>query len=149
HPIRSESRMTFGLFALALMIVAPDHSPRGDDRSAEAVAERIAETQVSLEVGAVRGQATVIRKTRAALVIETAAHVVSTADLGRVVRVGRPGVRLAGRITYVARNPGFPAYGSGDDAARWASETIGVDSAVVVVELLSDSAATRRAIDSI
>ena len=133
---------------IGLIAAAPVSLSQAAQPSASTISGRIAETQVSLEVGALQARATVIGKTRSSLVVETAAHALSAHDVGRQVTVGPRGRCLVGRIAYVTRNPNFQPIMHGDSDGPSIDGAVGVDSAVAVIDVRLRDSAARRAFDA-
>lgn len=138
-----------GFVPVWLFVTMVGHPPSDSGPPAATIASRIAATQVSLDLGMTRARGTVIGKTRDAMVVETAAHVVADETVGSLVAVGWRGNVLAGVLTDVARNPQFHPLRVGEPEESSIDGAIGVDSAVLVIELSGPDAAARRAFDAI
>src|SRR4051794_10847930 len=95
-------RLGRALLAVAVLFARAAGAP--DERTPPGIAE----TQVTLRLGPLQGQATAISISERTLTVLTAAHLLSAADVGRAVLIRRPEGELRGRLSAVTPNPGFP-----------------------------------------
>src|SRR5262245_52632070 len=103
--------------------------------SDERVAPQIAETQLTLRLDPLQGQATAISISKRTLTVLTAAHLLSAADVGRAILIRRPEGELKGRLSAVTPNPGFPRSRRGKPSETPAGEAVGVDSAIASIRV--------------
>lgn len=110
---------------------------------------RIAQTQLTLRVGPVQGQATVVRVDGKTLTVVTAAHVLATGDVGKDVLVRQHDRTLKGRVVAVTRNPAFRPVRSRRSPGPSNPGTIGVDTEVASIEVEPRGGDERRAFEKI
>jgi hypothetical protein len=133
---------SFGVLAVLLGVAGAP--ARGVDLPPDPAGASISDTQLTLQINPVQGRATVIGIDGERLTLVTAAHVLGREDLGRIVSLRHGDHSLRGRVEDVSRNPGFHPIRSRTNRERSADGTLGVDTAMVVVDVdLRDEAGRR------
>lgn len=121
----------------------------GAEAPPQKAALRIVDTQVTLRVERARGRATVIRVEGNRLTVVTAAHFLSAKDAGGDILIQRGEDAVAGRILSVAQNPHFQWARPKDGNDLTAGATLGVDTAIAVINADPRTEAEWRLLESI
>jgi hypothetical protein len=121
------------LLGLCLQNGAADLPPEPDPA--------IVATQVTLQVGPVRGRATVIAVADNSMTVLTAAHFLSDESVGNIILIHQHDCNLSGQVMAVARNPSYHPIRSRNPRVTAVSGTLGVDNeiATIKVELHGES----------
>jgi hypothetical protein len=131
----------FVRLVLALVVLSPTAVALSD----KGVPPRISETQVTLQVQAIKGQGTVIAVADEVLTVVTAAHFLSRDDVGKTAAVHpRTANELKGQVLAVVTNPDFPANRSGKPRTTPAQEAVGIDTEIVRIKVDVQSEEARR-----
>jgi hypothetical protein len=121
---------------LAVVFVSLSLPVAGQDEPEKPDPPRIVQTQLTLRVYPVQGRATVIGIADETLTILTAAHFLSSDDVGKPVQIQHAGKHhLMGRLLSVTRNPRFRTIRSRTDDTELSFGTMGVDTAIATIKV--------------